>query len=196
MTRLALIRHAPTEWNAAGRIQGQHDSPLTPDGLELARSWCATLAGFGFSALYSSPLGRAMHTATVVGDPLGLGPVPVADLREQAFGQWTGRTVAELRGQGVLAPQEALGWAFTPPGGEDRRTVLERAWNCLLDIAARHHGQSVLVVTHEGVLRAVLYALKGRDYLPHEPKILAPRALHVLQAHGGCLSIEAWNLTL
>ncbi|KAF0233669.1 MAG: putative phosphoglycerate [Desulfovibrionaceae bacterium] len=196
MTLLALIRHARTEWNAAGRIQGHEDSPLTPDGLEAARSWAGTLAPFNFSALYSSPLGRAMHTATVVGGPLGLDPVPVPDLREQAFGEWTGRTVAELRAQGLLAPQEALGWAFTPPGGEDRRAVLERAWNCLMDIAARHVGQSVLAVTHEGVLRALLYALKGRDYLPSEPKILAPRALHILRAQDGCLRIEAWNQTL
>jgi len=196
VTRLALIRHARTEWNAEGRIQGLNDSPLTPDGLESARSWSGTLAPFNFSALYSSPLGRAMHTARVVGGPLGLQPVPVEDLREQAFGEWTGRTVAELRAQGVLAQQEALGWAFTPPGGEDRRAVLERAWNCLVDMAARHVGESVLVVTHEGVLRALLYALKGRDYLPDEPKILAPRALHVLCAQDGCLRIEAWNQTL
>lgn len=196
MTLLALIRHARTEWNAEGRIQGIEDSPLTPDGLEAARSWSGTLARFNFSALYSSPLGRAMHTATVVGGPLGLEPVAAADLREQAFGAWTGRTVAELRTEGALAPQEALGWAFTPPGGEDRRAVLERSWNCLLEIAARHVGESVLVVTHEGVLRAVLYALKGRDYLPSEPKILAPRALHVLRAQDGCLRIEAWNQTL
>lgn len=196
MTRLALIRHARTEWNDAGRIQGLEDSPLTPGGLEAARSWAGALAPFKFSALYTSPLGRAMHTATVVGGQLGLVPVSAPDLREQAFGEWTGHTVAELRAQGLLAPQESLGWAFTPPGGEDRRAVLERAWNCLMDIAARHVGESVLAVTHEGVLRAVLYALKGRDYLPSEPRILAPRALHILRAQDGCLRIEAWNQPL
>lgn len=196
MTRLALIRHAQTEWNVAGRIQGQEDSPLTPQGLDAARAWAGTLAGFGFSALYSSPLGRAMHTARLVGGALGLSPAPLPELREQSFGEWTGRTVSDLRVQGVLAPQEALGWAFAPPGGEDRRTVLERAWNCLLALAERHEGQSVLAVTHEGVLRAVLYALKGRDYLPHEPKILAPRALHILRAGDGCLRVDVLNLPL
>ena len=196
MTRLAIIRHAQTEWNVKRRIQGQHDSPLTPEGALAARGWASSLAGYGFSALYASPLGRAMRTAELVGRELELSPVPEPGLREQAFGEWTGLTVPVLRQSGALEPQEALGWAFAPPGGEDRRTVLERAWESLLAIAARHQGQSVLVVTHEGVVRAVLYALMGRDYLPHEPKILAQRALHILRAERGCMRIEDWNLPL
>lgn len=196
MTRLAIIRHAQTEWNVARRIQGQHDSPLTSEGARAARGWAASLAGYGFSALYASPLGRAFRTAELVGQGLGLSPVAEPGLREQAFGEWTGLAVPELRLQGILEPQEALGWAFTPPGGEDRRTVLERAWASLMGIAARHPGQSVLVVTHEGVVRAILYSLMGRDYLPSEPKILAPRALHILRAGKGCMRIEDWNLPL
>jgi len=117
-------------------------------------------------------------------------------LTEQAFGEWTGRTVPELRASGLLAPQEALGWAFTPPGGEARSEVLGRSWETLTRLARAHDGQAILAVTHEGVLRAVLYALLGRDYLPAEPKILAPRALHLLRAQGGCLAVEAMNLPL
>ena len=196
MTRLAIIRHAETLWNVERRIQGRSDSPLTPEGVLAARGWAAALAGYGFTALYSSPLGRAMRTAELVGAQLGLSPVAEAGLAEQAFGGWTGLTVPELRLEGVLEPQEALGWAFTPPGGEDRRTVLERSWASLTAIASRHRGETVLAVTHEGVVRAVLYALMGRDYLPSEPKILAPRALHILRADEACLSIEAWNLPL
>jgi probable phosphoglycerate mutase len=196
LTRLAIIRHARTQWNDLGRIQGQDDSPLTPDGVLAAREWANSLAGYGFQALYASPLGRAMHTARLLGQTMGLHPVAESGLKEQAFGEWTGRLVSELRGTGQLGPQEALGWAFSPPGGEDRCSVLTRAWNSLTAIAARHPGQSVLVVTHEGVIRAVLYALMGRDYLPREPKILAPRALHMLRAEGDCLVIENWNVAL
>jgi probable phosphoglycerate mutase len=196
VTRLAIIRHGETQWNVAGRIQGQSDSPLTPGGEETVRGWAKTLGGYDFSALYASPLGRAMRTAELVGAGLGLAPVPKPGLEEQAFGEWTGGIISELRASGELSRQEALGWAFTPPGGEDRQTVLLRAWKCLLELAQRHAGQSILAVTHEGVIRAVLYALKGRDYLPSEPKIIAPRSLHVLRAHGGCLRIEDWNLSL
>lgn len=196
MTRLGIIRHAQTEWNVQRRIQGQDDSPLTPEGVLAARAWGPALAVHGFSALYSSPLGRAMRTAELVGEGLGLTPVPEPGLTEQAFGEWTGRQVSELRGQGLLDGPEALGWAFTPPGGEDRREVLLRAWKSLTDLAARHQGESILAVTHEGVVRAVLYALMGRDYLPEEPKILAPRALHVLRLERGCLRVEMINQPL
>lgn len=194
MIRLALIRHAETEWNAARRIQGQDDSPLTTGGREAATRWVETLAPLGFTALYASPLGRAMATADIVGLGLGLVPVAAPGVAEQAFGAWTGRSIAELRQSGAFSPQEALGWAFTPPGGEDRATVLARSWNALLSLAAQHPPEDrLLVVTHEGVIRAVLYALLGRDYLPGEPAILTPRALHWLTAENGCLRLDAMN---
>lgn len=196
MTRLGIIRHAQTQWNVARRIQGRDDSPLTPEGEDAARRWAERLVAYGFSALYSSPLGRAMRTASIIGRGLGLDPVSLPGLTEHDFGDWTGRRVDELRRAGLLSPEEAAGWAFRPPGGEDRREVLLRAWDTLSDLGRRHAGQSVLAVTHEGVIRALLYALKGRDYLPAEPRILAPRALHILRWDGDCPDIEEWNLTL
>jgi len=196
VTRIGLVRHARTVWNDAGRIQGRADSPVTAHGLAAARLWVPVLAPFGFQALYASPQGRAMATARVLGGGLGLDPAPAPGLEEQDFGEWTGRPVAELRAQGLLAPQEAVGWAFTPPGGEDRASVLARAWAALLGLARAHPGGNILAVTHEGVIRAVLYALLGRDYLPSEPKVLAPRALHILAARDGCLRPEAWNIAL
>jgi len=195
MTRIGLLRHARTRWNAEGRIQGRADSPLTAEGLAAARLWTPALAPYGFRALRASPQGRAMATALALGEGLGLTPVPAPGLEEQDFGQWTGRTVAELRAGGLLAPQEALGWAFTPPGGESRADVLARAWAALTGLG-RAHPEGVLVVTHEGVIRAVLYALLGRDYLPAEPKALAPRALHLLSARGDCLRLEDRNIAL
>ena len=93
MIRIALIRHAETEWNAARRIQGQADSPLTASGRHAAQRWIETLAPHGFHALYSSPLGRAMATAEILGSGLGLAPLAVDGVREQAFGEWTGRNV-------------------------------------------------------------------------------------------------------
>jgi len=196
VTRIALIRHAETEWNVARRIQGRHDSPLTPEGAACAARWADTLAPYGFTALYSSPLGRTMRTAALVGEGLGLTPREAPGLVEHEFGEWSGRLVDELRSEGSLSPLEALGWAFRPPGGEDRREVLLRAWACLTDIAARHRGQRVLCVTHEGIIRAVLYAIAGRDYLPSEPRILATRALHLLVCSEGCLQVEEMNLAL
>nr|WP_279355684.1 histidine phosphatase family protein [Fundidesulfovibrio agrisoli] len=191
-----MVRHGRTAWNEERRIQGRADSPLTEDGAREVAAWPATLAGYGFSALYSSPIGRAALTAEALGRGLGLSVRMEPGLVEQEFGSWTGLTVPELRSAGLLAPQEAAGWAFTPPGGEARTEVLARSWEALSRLGRAHEGRSILAVTHEGVVRAVLYALLGRDYLPTEPKILAPRALHLLRAEGGCLAIEAMNLPL
>ncbi|GFK93293.1 Putative phosphoserine phosphatase 2 [Fundidesulfovibrio magnetotacticus] len=196
MTRIGIIRHARTQWNNEGRIQGRSDSPVTPQGLASARFWAATLEPFGFSALYSSPLGRAMATSRALGRELGLEPRPLPGVEEQDFGEWTGRKVADLREEGLLSLQEALGWAFTPPGGESRAQLLARSWDALLRLARSNQDQPVLVVAHEGVVRALVYALLGRDYLPWEPRILAPRALHVLEAREGCLRLAEWNVPL
>lgn len=193
---IALVRHGRTTWNEERRIQGRADSPLTDEGAREVAAWPGTLGSYGFSALYSSPIGRAALTAEALGRGLGLAVRLEQGLVEQEFGSWTGLTVPGLRSAGLLAPQEALGWGFTPPGGEARTEVLARSWEALSRLARAHEGQSVLAVTHEGVVRAVLYALLGRDYLPTEPKILAPRALHLLRAQGGCLAIEAMNLPL
>uniref|UniRef100_A0A7C3WG98 Histidine phosphatase family protein n=1 Tax=Fundidesulfovibrio putealis TaxID=270496 RepID=A0A7C3WG98_9BACT len=196
MTRIALIRHGLTQWNVLRRIQGGHDSPLTPEGEAACTAWADALRPLNPTALYSSPLGRAMHTARLVGCGLGLEPQEVPGLSEQLFGDWTGRTVEELRVSGELPAQEAYGWAFLPPGGEDRATVLLRTWAALQTLAGRHPGQCILAVTHESVIRGLLYALLGRDYLPQEPRVLSPRALHILRAEGGCLHLEAMNLPL
>ncbi|GAB6036350.1 histidine phosphatase family protein [Fundidesulfovibrio butyratiphilus] len=197
MTRLALIRHGQTEWNVIRRIQGQHDSPLTAEGRAKLTRWAKNLSSHAFEAVYSSPLGRARDTAASLAMLLGLPPVRTDDrLSEQAFGTWTGRLVSELDAEGVMAEQTALGWAFCPPEGESRQEVFQRAFPALLDIAAAHKGGQVLVVTHQVVLRSVLYALQGRDFLPRESDQLRPRALHWLEAEGGCLRVAAINQTL
>lgn len=196
MTSLALIRHAHTEWNAQGRIQGQSDSPLTSQGRAWAKQCARTLGVGEFQAVYASPLGRAMATAGIIGEKLGLAVSPQPGLMEQAFGAWEGKTVQELRESGLLQPQMALGWAFEPPGGESRQALLARVWESLLALGRGHPRGKVLVVAHEGVLRAVCYALLGRDYLPGEPKVLEPRTLHWLRADGVCLRIEALNQPL
>ena len=120
MTLLALIRHMPTAWNAAGRLQGRADPGLDP---ETAPDWRIPpeLAGFRW---LTSPLGRAMATAR----RLGLDAAPSAVLTEMAWGDWEGHTLAELRADlgAAMAAEEAKGLDFHPPGGESPRDVQRR----------------------------------------------------------------------
>src|SRR5579872_7170812 len=114
--RIALLRHGPTEWNAAGRFQGHTDVPLSAEGLARMRS-LRPPAAFGTARAFVSPLLRARQTA----DALGLSnPVPDARLMEQNWGRWEGLTRDEIlaqEGQDAFA-RVGLAVAFHPPGGE------------------------------------------------------------------------------
>jgi probable phosphoglycerate mutase len=150
MIPLLVIRHAATDWNEARLIQGRTDRPLSAAG----RAWAsrARLPGGWADALcLSSPLDRAMETARL----LGLDPRPEPRLVEMAWGDWEGRSLADLRvefGDAMLA-NECRGLDFRPPAGESPRDVQGRLHPWLAELT-----EPAVAVTHRGVLRA-LYAL-------------------------------------
>jgi len=172
-TRFGLLRHAQTAWNRQKRIQGRTDSPLTDAGKKQAANWAAILSGFHWDRLLCSDLGRARATAEIVNRTLSLPEHLDARLREQDWGRWEGKTIAELRQDAgrQLEAQENGGWDFCPPGGESRRRLRERSRSALMQAARRWPGSTILVVTHEGVIKTLVYDLLGRDFLPHEPRV-------------------------
>ena len=95
-TRLCLVRHGETEWNAERRIQGQIDIGLNPGGLRQAEAAGRWLQRAGLVALYSSDLQRAWHTACAIGAATGLDPIAMPALRERRYGIFEGLTYAEL----------------------------------------------------------------------------------------------------
>ena len=94
-TRLCLIRHGETEWNAGRRIQGQIDIALNALGRQQARAAGRSLQGCGLTALYASDLRRAWETAELIGAALHLQPQPEPSLRERDYGIFSGLTYAE-----------------------------------------------------------------------------------------------------
>ncbi len=95
MTRLLLIRHGQSEWNADGRWQGQADPPLTDLGRHQARHAARNLGGG--EAIVASDLQRASATALIISAELGVGPVVLEpDLRERDAGEWSGLTRVEI----------------------------------------------------------------------------------------------------
>src|SRR5512147_199283 len=154
MTRLWLIRHGETSWNAEGRVQGQTDVPLSEVGHAQARAVAGTLAGGRFAALYSSDLQRVTQTAQPTAQALGLEIRVERLLRERHYGMFETLTYAEVK---LRFPEEYARFRAHDPefdfrGGEGLRAFCERAVTCLRDIAARHAGEEVLVFTHGGVL--------------------------------------------
>jgi broad specificity phosphatase PhoE len=188
MTILALLRHLPTAWNDAGRLQGRSDPPLC---LAAAPAWTLPpeLAGFSW---VSSPLRRAIDTARLLGVP---DPVIEPRLTEMAWGQWEGRTLAELRAQlgPAMAAAEAEGLDFRPPHGETPREVRARLAPLLADIASR--GMATAAVTHKGVIRAVLALATGWDMRQSPPHKLRWDAVHLFRLDPvGRPTVEQLNL--
>jgi probable phosphoglycerate mutase len=174
MTLLAVLRHAPTDWNEAGLLQGRADAPLSPAGRAAALAWRLPGAVAGFRWL-ASPLTRATQTAAC----LGLQPEIEPALVEMSWGAWEGRRLAELRAADPagMTAIEALGLDLAAPGGESPRRVQERLGPLLRRLAA--DGRPTGAVTHKGVLRALLALATGWDMRDPPPVKLRPATLHL-----------------
>jgi broad specificity phosphatase PhoE len=158
VTRILALRHGESEWNAVGRWQGQADPPLTEVGLLQAVA-AAELLGT-FDAVWSSTLQRAAHTAAILAEAIGVGPVQTEpDLMEAAFGPWQGLTIAEIEAgwPGFLADHRR------PDGAEHPDDVATRALGAVRRIAAAAPGGTVLVVSHAGLIRSARRALGADD---------------------------------
>ena len=157
MTEILLVRHGETLWNQQGRMQGQHDSPLTATGLHQARQLARRLARTTFAALYSSDLGRAHQTARCIADETGHEIVAEQGLRERHFGIFEGLTNAEIK---TRYPEDYELFAKRDPqyvmsGGESAAQFMARVVSTLDRIAAEHSGGTIVVVSHGLVLDAL-----------------------------------------
>jgi probable phosphoglycerate mutase len=157
ITRFLIIRHGETEWNVLGREMGQLDSPLTALGLAQAGRVGPRLVAYRPTALYSSDLGRAIHTARIIGAAIGLTPITDARLRERNMGIFQGLTPTESE---ALHPVERAAYradeAYVIPEGESGLQRSERALACVEELAVRHPGETLVVVTHSGLLAGIL----------------------------------------
>ena len=194
-THFGLIRHAQTVWNQEKKIQGHSDSPLTAAGHKQASSWGLILSQFAWDRMLASDAGRALATAEIVNAALKIPLTIDPRLKEQDWGHWESKTVRQIEAQAphVLDDQVNAGWEFCPPGGESRLSVLKRSQQALQQAAHHYPGQNILVVTHEGIVKSLIYHLGGRKFLPGEPAILKSYQLHRLGYDPGGVQIEEIN---
>ena len=165
MTRLVLIRHGETDWNVEGRYQGQANPPLNARGRAQARRLAEELRGVGLDVLYSSPLRRALQTAQVIAETLGL-PLHIEPrLMEINQGDWEGCLRSEIaaRYPDLFRRWETEPWEVTPPGGESLAQVQARVYAALDEILARHPRQCVGLVTHRIPIALTKTRYQGLD---------------------------------
>jgi broad specificity phosphatase PhoE len=149
-----LARHGETEWNRDQRFQGRLDSPLTALGIDQARRMGAALAlelGDRIDlTVVASPLGRALRTAQLISQGLGLDPAAIetdARLSEVDVGEWAGLTHEEIEAAspGSLDGSSRYDWMFRAPNGESYDAVAARIGAWLTGTAARPR---LIVVAH------------------------------------------------
>lgn len=165
--QLVLVRHAETEWIERGLIHGRLDSPLSATGRHNAERTAQRLRGETFDALYSSPSGRAMQTAGILGEAVGLKPVPLAGLGEMDFGWFEGRALSLLDtdvNNPIVKARNHLARILMGLTGESRGNFSTRIRSALEAISKSHPRGRVLIVTHWGVLSTLTSILMENDH--------------------------------
>jgi broad specificity phosphatase PhoE len=163
--RVLLVRHGQTDWNLSGRWQGTEPVALNADGWEQARLLASHLRGRPIGAIYSSDLPRALETATVIGDAVGIPPRIDVRWREFNLGIFQGYTRDEIRerfSEEWRAFHENY-WDYAVPKGETRRAFQNRAYAAWQDMLAEAAGPEVVIVSHGGTIRHLLFKLFEGD---------------------------------
>lgn len=163
--KLLLVRHGQTDWNIAGRYQGQSDIPLNATGCEQAKRLAKRLSTETIYAVYSSDLSRAKDTAQAIANVHQLKVQTDSRWRELNFGEWEGMTYQEMSAH---SPALFEAWMMNPrhtptPNGETLDELSKRASSAFDEIKNKHKDQTVLVVSHSGALQALLATLLGID---------------------------------
>ena len=194
VTRLCLIRHGETAWNAEGRVQGQLDIPLSPTGLAQAKAVAAALKGESFDAIYSSDLVRVRQTAQPSADQFKKSVLLDERLRERHYGVFQSITYVEAKERFPedYARFRAKDLDFDFETGESLRGFDERVLVFFRELLEAKKGQSLLIFTHGGVLEIVYRHATGRGLTTPRDFEIPNAALNRVTFSGGKWQVDAW----
>jgi len=193
LNELLLVRHGETIHNVAGIAQGWNDSALSERGVEQVRKLAARVARMQPTAIFSSPLGRALSTAELIADATSLSITTLDDLREMNYGGWEGRSFLDVR-----RDDEAIyrRWIDDPdcpcPDGEshnDVRTRMERAFAAVRDT------ERPVVVTHGTAIRIAATLLIDIPVIAARHFAQQNAALNIFDRRGERMVLKLWNDT-
>ena len=155
MTKIYLIRHAEAEGNLYRRMHGHYNSLITDNGYRQIQALAERFQDIHIDAVYSSDLFRTMTTARAICDTKNLPLTTRPDLREIHMGDWEDRTFAAI----AMVEPEMMGYfaqsspLYRAPNGESFQDVRDRGSAAILDIAAKHEGQTVAIFAHGTLIR-------------------------------------------
>jgi probable phosphoglycerate mutase len=189
-----LVRHGQTDWNAAGRWQGQTDIPLNAEGERQATALGTYLAQFPIDRVVSSDLERAAQTARLATRHHRLPIETDPRWREFSVGQLEGVTWAEMEAHHphVVTGINTDWYGFTFPGGESRLQLQARVSQAFQDLLQDPRGQHVAVFTHGTSLRVLLARLFPHLYTdPQSHPPIHNTAVLIIEQAGDTLTLAA-----
>ena len=196
-TKLCLIRHGETTWNAERRLQGHTDIPLNAKGVLQARQMAQALKNTKllFDVLYTSDLKRAADTANAIVELFGLEARVDSALRERHFGALQGLSIQEapLLQPAIWQAHIARDFEHELDGGESIQQFAFRVQTVLDKMQEQHSGKTILLVSHGGTLD-MMYRIASRQALSAERVASVPNASlnWIIHQQGEGWSIEKW----
>lgn len=196
MTRIILVRHGETEWNASARVQGHTDVPLSASGRRQAELAAQALSQEPISAVLSSDLARALETAQILAMPHQLSVQQTPDLRERAYGVWEGKTIDELAVTypDLIARLRGGEWV-TPDGAEEFEAFQNRVVSAIDTFVAGHEGETVLVASHGGPVKTFVGWVLSVPLEARGAMRTGNAAYSVILKRGARYILESYNVT-
>lgn len=161
MTEFYLIRHGQTAWNRDRVFRGRADIPLDDTGRAEAEAVASWMKDVQLDGVYSSPLSRALETARMLARDRGLRVQTLDGLLDIDYGKWQGLSETEV---GDAYPDLVRQWETSPhtvkfPEGESLAAVRTRSLACVHDLARRHPGGTLALISHRVVLKVLCLTL-------------------------------------
>jgi len=197
LTRIIIVRHGRTEWNRVERFRGRADLNLDEVGIKQAEAAAARIAEWQVSAVYSSPLHRALTTAKILVRPFNLKVKLLPGIIDIDYGEWQG-----------LSPEEASAqygdlysiWLTSPhqvkfPCGESLDEVRERVASAVDSLIAQHPKETIVLVSHKAVCQILILSLLALDNSHFWEITQDVCAVNVFEVRGGVPSALLINDT-
>lgn len=196
MVKVYVIRHAEAEGNLYRRIHGQYDSIITETGMRQIEKLRDRFIDVPIDAVYSSDLIRTQTTARAISVPKGLEVITIPKLREANMGIWEDMTWGDVA---IQWPEMLRNFSSDPekwhiPGSENLGDVAERMTDTIKELAAKHDGGSIAVVTHGSSSRTLFaHILNIPSDRILEAGMSDNTAVSLLNVNGSNIEIEYKN---
>ena len=192
-TTLCIVRRGETDWNTERRIQGHMDTALNAAGLAQAEATARGIKGWDIEAIYSSDLMRALQTAERLSPVSGVPVQPESGLRERHFGRMQGMNYDEMLALDAAEAErfKSRDLYYDFGGGEMLIAFADRIHATVERLASRHAGQTILLVTHGGVLDIIHRRAAGRDLSSPRDFVVPNAALNWVE-----VDADGWRLLM